>query len=87
LGILIARLLLNPKFSMSGEPKLESKGFKFDHVFGPARSNVDVFDAIGAPLAVSLEQLACLHSEFERKTLRPSLNVKVTITVTVTVTP
>jgi hypothetical protein len=44
-------LLLTPKFSMTGEPKLESKAFKFDHVFGPEKDNTDVFGAIGAPLA------------------------------------
>jgi len=43
-------LLLAPKVSLQGLPKLDKSCKTFDYVFGPADSNDDVFSAVGAPL-------------------------------------
>ena len=43
-------LLLEPKVSLQGQPKLGKKSVVFDYVFGPEDSNGDVFQALGVPL-------------------------------------
>jgi len=46
-----AALVLTPKVSMTGAPKLEKTSFAFDYTFGPDSTNDEVYAAIGAPLA------------------------------------
>lgn len=46
-----ATLVMTPKVSMTGEPKLEQTSFDFDHTFGPDSTNDEVYSAVGAPLA------------------------------------
>ena len=43
-------LVMTPKVGITGKPKIEKTSFIFDHVFGPAVDDVEMFDKIGAPL-------------------------------------
>lgn len=42
--------VLLPKISLRGVPKLERSTFAFDHTFGQAANNDDIFTALGKPL-------------------------------------
>lgn len=43
-------LLLKPKVSVMGKPKLEPTGFPLDLCFGPDATNDEVYEAVGRPL-------------------------------------
>jgi hypothetical protein len=43
-------LVLQPKMSMMGKPKLESSAHTFDYVFGPESTNEEIYELVGQPL-------------------------------------
>jgi hypothetical protein len=43
-------LVLQPKMSVMGKPKLESSAHTFDYVFGPESTNKEIYELVGQPL-------------------------------------